>query len=263
MSIVASIQDLGVRLGGQQILSHVNAEIQAGEFIGIFGPNGAGKSTLLRCLLGTLRPSSGSIRVLGRPARKAGREIGYMPQGDSGMEGRGLSGRAILQAICFGERWGLPWPTAAQQAEVQRVLELTEAVDYADRPFSVLSGGERQRIMLAQALLGHPRILALDEPLAGLDPKHQGQLVALAAQIQKQTQATVLFVGHDPNPLISVMDRVLYLANGQALLGTVEEVITSESLSKLYGAEIKVVAAEGRMFVLSAEGNILEQVHHD
>ncbi len=263
MSLVVQISELSVSLGGREILSRVNAEIRAGEFVGIFGPNGAGKSTLLRCILGTLSPSSGSIRVLGLSPRQAATQIGYMPQGHSIMETTTLSGRSVIEAICHGTRWGLPWPSHKQQAEVDRVLRITDAMSYADRPLSVLSGGERQRIMLSQALLGHPKVLALDEPLASLDPKNQAQLVALAAQIKNKIQTTILFVGHDLNPLMHVMDRVLYIAGGKAMLGSVEEVVNSESLSRLYGFPINVIRAEGRIFVLSAEGNVMEQAHHD
>ena len=263
MSCIIQISDLGVTLGGRTILSAVNAEFRSGEFIGIFGPNGAGKSTLIRCILGTLHPSSGSVRILGQPPARSGHLIGYMPQGHSAVETTSLSGRALLQAVYRGDRWGIPWPSRERDAEIARVLRMTDSLPYADRHFSVLSGGERQRLMLAQALLGQPRILALDEPLASLDPKHQMQLVGLAAQIREQTGATVLFVGHDLNPLMKVMDRVLYIAGGQAMLGSVEEVVTSESLSRLYGFEIHVVKAEGRMFILSGDGQVLEQAHHD
>jgi zinc/manganese transport system ATP-binding protein len=117
--------------------------------------------------------------------------------------------------------------------------------------------------MLAQALLGDPRILVLDEPLASLDPKNQALLIECVARVQHLTRATVLFVAHDMNPLLHVMDRVLYLAGGHAALGKVDDVATSASLTKLYGFEIEVVRVENRIFVVSAEGNVTESAHHD
>jgi len=260
------ISNLNVSLGGNTILSGVNAEIGNGEFIGIFGPNGAGKTTLVRCIVGTLVPTSGSIRILGLSPSQAGKHIGYMPQGHGGFDLTALSARSLVEATFEGDHWGLPWTSKKSKQEVNRVLEVVEATSYAGRRFSVLSGGERQRIMLAQALLGNPRILVLDEPLASLDPKNQALLIECIARVQKLTDVTVLFVAHDMNPLMNVMDRVLYLAGGHAALGTVDEVATSESLTKLYGFGIEVVRTKNRVFVVSSEGNVTEQsecTHHD
>ena len=258
-----SISNLSVTLGGHSILRAVSAEIQAGEFIGVFGPNGAGKTTLMRCLLGTLAPSAGKISLFGLPPRQAARTIGYMPQGSLGFENTALSGRALVQAAWRGERWGLPPVSPRAMKDIDHVLRLTQAAGYADRPFSVLSGGERQRLMLAQALLGEPKLLVLDEPLASLDPKNQALLIECIAEIKRVTNVTILFVAHDMNPLLQVMDRVLYLAGGSALLGRVDEVVSSEALSKLYQIPIDVVRAEGRLFILSKEGNVTEAACHD
>jgi zinc/manganese transport system ATP-binding protein len=259
------ISDLTISLGGTEILSGVNARIDEGEFIGIFGPNGAGKTTLVRAIIGTLRPSRGTIEVLGLSPGQAGRQIGYMPQGHGGFDATALSARTLVEAACDGDRWGIPWTSKATKREVDRVLEVTEAATYAARPFSVLSGGERQRVMLAQALLGDPRILVLDEPLASLDPRNQALLIECVARVKRLTRTTILFVAHDMNPLLRVMDRVLYMAGGGAVLGKLDEVVTSASLTKLYGFEIEVVRVENRVFVISAEGNVAESecAHHD
>jgi zinc/manganese transport system ATP-binding protein len=265
MTPVLQISDLTISLGGNKILSGVNATIEEGEFIGIFGPNGAGKTTLVRGIIGTLPPTRGSIKILGLPPRQSGRQIGYMPQGHAGFDSTGLSARALVAAACDGDRWGIPWTSRESRQEVERVLEVTDAARYASRPFSVLSGGERQRVMLAQALLGNPKILVLDEPLASLDPKNQALLIECVARVKRLTRATILFVAHDMNPLLKVMDRVLYLAGGGAVLGKLDDVVTSASLSKLYGFEIEVVRVENRVFVMSAEGNVTESecAHHD
>jgi zinc/manganese transport system ATP-binding protein len=263
MTAALQISDLTISLGGNPILSGVNATIDEGEFIGVFGPNGAGKTTLVRCILGTLPPTRGSIEVLGLAPGKAARQIGYMPQGHAGFDSTALSARALVEAACHGDRWGIPWTSKKSKQEVDRVLEVTDAGHYAARPFSVLSGGERQRVMLAQALLGDPKILVLDEPLASLDPRNQALLIECVARVKRLTRTTVLFVAHDMNPLMHVMDRVLYLAGGGAALGRVDDVVTSASLSKLYGFEIEVVRVENRIFVMSAEGNVTEYAHHD
>ena len=115
-------------------------------------------------------------------------------------------------------------------------------------------GGERQRLLLAQALIGRPRLLLLDEPLISLDPHHQHAVVALARSLQAELGLTVLFSAHDLNPLLGALDRVLYLGHGQAALGTVDEVVTGPVLSRLYGSRIDVVRLGGRIFVMAGGG---------
>lgn len=263
MKSALSLKQLKVRLGGNVILQHLDAEIAPGEFVGIFGPNGAGKSTLVRAILGLCPITDGTVEIFGRHPGKLNREIGYMPQSRTNLDGVALSARAMVAAVQGGDRWGLPRITLRGADEVHRALELAGALPYADRPFSVLSGGERQRVALAQALLGRPRLLILDEPLASLDPRNQMLLVDRVEEIRRETGATILFIAHDVNPLLRVMDRVLYVAGKSAVLGDVDEVMSSDTLTRLYGCEIQVIRAEGRIFIVSAEGNVTEAARHD
>jgi len=262
MSSALAIQNLGIRLGGHQILKDVSAEINEGEFIGIFGPNGAGKTTLLRALLGLCPVSSGEIRIFGQAPGRSNRSIGYMPQSSACPEGTALSARALISAVRGGEKWGVPRPSFSADKEISHALELAGVTNYADRPFSVLSGGEKKRVALAQALIDRPRLLILDEPLASLDPKNQMRLVDRIVKIRNETGATVLFIAHDINPLLGVMDRILYMAGGGAALGTVDEVITGPALSALYGMEIDVVCAGSRIFIVNSESNVTETALH-
>jgi zinc/manganese transport system ATP-binding protein len=127
-----------------------------------------------------------------------------------------------------------------------------------------MSGGERQRLLLAQALLGEPKLLLLDEPLISLDQRHQESVVELVRRFARARGITVLFSAHELNQLIGALDRVLYLGNGQAALGTVAEVMTAPVLSRLYGAHIEVVHAHGNIFVLSRGHNVERADHlHD
>ncbi len=244
----------GVRLeiGGRCILDGTNLAIRDGEFIGVLGPNGAGKTTLMRAILGLVTPTGGTVRVLDRPVVRGNPEVGYMPQVRSLAASHRLSGWSFVANAAQGHRWGLPILSAAARRDVAWALEQVGAQALAERTLTSLSGGERQRLLLAQALLGRPRLLLLDEPLISLDPRHQRGVVELAKQIQRELAITVLFSAHELNPLIDVIDRVLYLGNRQAALGTVDEVITGPSLSRLYGGEIEVLRHNGRVFVLSA-----------
>ena len=127
-----------------------------------------------------------------------------------------------------------------------------------------ISGGERQRLLLAQALLGHPRLLLLDEPLISLDPHHQHSVIELVKQVQQEFGITVLFSAHELNPLLNAIDQVLYLGRGQVALGPVDQVITAPVLSRLYGSPIEVVRLNNRIFVMSGEIELEHEEHcHD
>jgi zinc/manganese transport system ATP-binding protein len=259
-----SLDGVTLSIGGRRILSDVTLAIEDGEFIGMLGPNGAGKTTLMRALLGLVPVSAGIIRVLGVPVHRGNQSIGYMPQISSPIGGFRLSGRDFVVSAANGQRWGLPWPGKADYRDAQRVLEMVGATDLADRPLAETSGGERQRLLLAQALLGRPKLLLLDEPLISLDPRRQHAVIDLVRRVQKELGIAVLFSAHELNPLLGTLDRVLYLGNGHAALGAVDEVITGPVLSRLYGSAIEVVRQNGRIFVMSDQYEVERGEHrHD
>jgi zinc/manganese transport system ATP-binding protein len=253
-----------VARGGRIVLSGVDIVVEDNEFVGVFGPNGAGKTTLLQAVLGLLPPSAGAIRVLGASPERGNPAIGYLPQRRASIADLRLRGRDFVASALDGHRWGLPLLDAAGRAEIARVLDIVEAAPLADRPIADLSGGELQRLLLAQALLGKPRLLLLDEPLISLDPHFQQAVVALVRRIQRTLGITVLFTAHELNPLLDVMDRVLYLGHGAAALGTVAEVMTGAVLSRLYDTPIEVARVHGRIFVMSPHGAVENEAHrHD
>ena len=247
--------------GGRMILSDVSLAIGGSEFVGVLGPNGAGKTTLMRAILGVIRPSAGAIRVFDQPVRRGNPEIGYAPQVRSSLGPVRISGWDFVASAANGHRWGLPLRSAADRKDIERALSRVDARDLASRPLADLSGGERQRLLLAQALLGRPKLLLLDEPLISLDPHHQQAVIDIVRDVQRELGATVLFSAHDVNPLLGALDRVLYLGGTHAALGTVDEVITGPVLSRLYGSDIEVVRLHGRIFVMSG-GHNLEQDSH-
>jgi len=259
-----SLHQLTVRYHQRTVLQHVSLNIAQGQFVGVLGPNGAGKTTLMRTILGLIPPAAGSISVLGAPCRRGNPAIGYMPQLRSSLLHQRLRGWDFVAGACNGHRWGLPLLGKAAAREVDWALDTVGASSLAQRPLQELSGGERQRLLLAQALLGHPGLLLLDEPLISLDPRHQHGVITLVREVQQQLGIAVLFSAHELNPLLGAIDQVLYLGHGQAALGTVDEVITSPVLSRLYGAPIEVVRQNGRIFVMSGEVDIEKEEHcHD
>jgi zinc/manganese transport system ATP-binding protein len=249
---------------GRTVLRDVTATIERGEFVGVFGPNGSGKTTLLQAVLGLLRPHSGEVRVFGAPPARGNASAGYLPQQQAPVDGLRLRARDFVASALAGERWGLARTAGAGATEVDRALALVEAEALEARSVGALSGGEVQRLRLAQALLGRPQLLLLDEPLVSLDPRFQQATVDLVKRIARQESMAVLFTAHELNPLLGAMDRVLYLGQGRAALGSVEEVITGEVLSRLYGTAIDVLHVDGRIVVVSGHGAIEADAHrHD
>jgi zinc/manganese transport system ATP-binding protein len=250
---VLALDGVGVRLGGRQVLRDVRVAVRPGEFIGVIGANGAGKTTLLRVILGLLPVSSGRVTVLGRPVRRGNRAVGYVPQRAQIDPGVPLRGRDLVALGLDGDRWGLPLPNRARKERIVEALRAVDALHYADAPVGQLSGGEQQRLLIAQALLTDPRLLLLDEPLSNLDLRSAGAVVQLVARVGRARNVAVLLVAHDMNPLLGVMDRVLYLAEGRSVVGSVDEVVCPEVLSRLYGYPVDVLRVQGRILV--AAGN--------
>ena len=250
-----------LRLGHRTVLNDISFAIRPGEFIGVLGPNGAGKTTLMRAILGLLPPHAGTLRIFGEPPQRGDSTIGYLPQVRTVLPDLRVRGRDFIASSLHGERWGLPRLSRAERQTIDDTLALVGARALAERSLSDMSGGERQRLLLAQALIGSPRLLLLDEPLISLDARHQEVVIATVRRICRERGITVLFSAHELNQLIGTLDRVLYLGNGQAALGTVDEVIAAPVLSRLYGTDIHVVHAEGHIFVMS-RGHDVEHAEH-
>ena len=248
-------------LGGRTILADISLDIGEAEFIGVLGPNGAGKTTLMRAILGLIEPAAGRISVFDAPAGRGNPALGYLPQVRTILPDLRLSGYEFVASSINGNRFGLPWPSAADRHQLDECLAIVGAEHIARRPISELSGGERQRLLFAQALLGRPRVLLLDEPLISLDPRHQHVVIDLAARLCREMKITILFSAHELNQLLGAIDRALYLGSGQAALGTVDQVITEPVLSRLYGTSIEVVRTDKHIFVLSDSGPVEEGAH--
>jgi zinc/manganese transport system ATP-binding protein len=254
---VVTLSDAATRVAGRTLWQGVSLVINAGEFVCVLGPNGAGKSTLVKVLLGA-HPATGAVTVLGQRPGQANHRIGYLPQRrsfDASLRVRGID---VVRLGFDGDRWGLPLPGSgrfsrrrrAAEARNAEVIELVGATGYARRPIGELSGGEQQRLLIAQALVRQPEILLLDEPLDSLDLPNQAAVAALLSRICRAEGVAVVMVAHDVNPILSYLDRVVYLAQGRAVAGVPGDVITSETLTRLYGTPIEVLRGSGGRLVV-------------
>jgi zinc/manganese transport system ATP-binding protein len=255
-----TVDGVSVRLGGREVLHDVRFSIKPGEFVGLIGSNGAGKTTLLRVILGLLPATAGKITVNGRErgAGKGGAGVGYVPQKIQLDPDMPLRARDLVGLGLDGQRLGIPFPSRARRKLVDEMLRAVDAEHIGNARVGNLSGGEQQRILIAHALISRPSLLLLDEPLANLDIASEQEVVALLGRIAREQGIAVLISAHEMNPLLPVMDRIVYMAHGRAASGPTDEVVTGERLSQLYGHHVDVIHVHGRVLVVAGRGEGLD-----
>src|ERR1700753_762199 len=262
------LDGITVRLSGREVLHDLSFAIRPGEFTGLIGPNGAGKTTILRVLLGLLAPSAGTVTVagqasgshrhgglfgLGRPRARGGWVVGYVPQRLLIEPDMPLRVRDVVALGIDGNKLGVPFPSRARRELVAETLRAVGADSFADKRVGELSGGEQQRVMIAHALISRPRLLLLDEPLANLDIRSAQGIVAVLAKLAREQQIAVLISAHDMQPLAPVLERIVYVAAGKAAVGSSEEVLRTDVLSRLYGQHVDVLHVHGRVVIVAGE----------
>ena len=257
------LENIGVKLGGRQILGDVSFTVAPGQFTGLIGPNGAGKTTLLRVILGLQPPTEGRVLLDGSPrTRRGGGLIGYVPQKLAIDQDMPLRAADVVGLGIDGNKLGFPLPSASRRQRIAKALEAVGAQSYADARIGELSGGEQQRVLIAHALVGRPELLLLDEPLANLDLRSEQGIVSVLARLAHEQGIAVLISAHDLNPLLREMDTVVYVAAGRAVAGPADDVIQSEVLSALYGSRVDVLHVNGRVLVIAGEEQQEPQAHH-
>ena len=255
------LDGISVRLSGRDILTGVGFAIRPGEFTGLIGPNGAGKTTILRVILGLQQPTAGAVTFPGQPhgtngRRRHGSLIGYVPQKLLIEPDMPLRVRDVVALGIDGNRLGIPFPSRARRELVAGTLRAVGADGYADARVGELSGGEQQRVLIAHALISQPKLLLLDEPLANLDIRSAQGIVGVLAKLAREQQIAVLISAHDMNPLAPVMDRIVYVAAGRAAVGSADEVLRTDVLSRLYGQHVDVLHVHGRVVIVAgADGD--------
>lgn len=255
---VVQIADASLRFGRRTLWSQLTLSVQPGEFVAVLGPNGSGKTSLLKVLLGMQRLTSGTARVAGGSAA-----VGYVPQQGASEAAAAVRGVDLVGLGLDGDRWGVG--LRGMRERRKRVAAAVAAVDaesFAGKPFGQLSGGEQQRLRVAQALVGEPPVLLCDEPLLSLDISHQQSVSELIDRRRRDADTAVLFVTHEINPILSYVDRVLYLVDGRFRIGKPHEVMTSEVLSELYRTDVRVVNLDGQIHVAGLHSAVCEDEPH-
>lgn len=252
-----SVRGAALSFGSRTIWRDLDLDVAPGEFVAVLGPNGSGKTSLLRMVLGQLAPSAGTVEVGGAPARLGTECIGYVPQQKTMDSGVRLRGVDLVGLGVDGHRWGLGWRHRAdRRRRVDAAIDQVGAREFATAPLDSLSGGEQQRLRVAQALAGDPRVLLCDEPLLSLDMANQRLVAELVDRRRREHGTAVLFVTHEINPILPLVDRILYLVDGGFRIGTCDEVMTAPVLSELYGTQVDVLRVRGRIVVVGTGDEI-------
>jgi zinc/manganese transport system ATP-binding protein len=260
MSAVVSVEELSLRFDQRVLWEGLSFELQRGEFLAVLGPNGTGKTSLLRILLGLLEPSAGRVVVNGSSPRGGREHVGYVPQQRAFDRDLVLRARDLVRLGLDGHRWGPGRLSSDERRRIDRVLAEVGAGEYMDAPIGRLSGGEQQRLRVAQALVADPALILADEPLLSLDLAYQQVITGLLDERRRSAGTPIVFVTHDINPVLGMVDRVLYLAPGSWAIGTPDEVLASETLSTLYGTDVDVLRVRGRVVVVGTPDD--QHVHH-
>ncbi len=248
------VENLTVRAGRSTLVREVSFEVPAGSWCTIIGPNGAGKTSLITAMAGLRAPADGRVlvgeaNVHERSERQRAQLLAFVPQHPTLPLGMTVREYVVLgRTAAHGALRG---PSANDQALVDGVLERLSLTSFTSRDVATLSGGERQRAVLARTLAQGTTVVLLDEPITGLDVRHQLEIMALLKKEVDECHLTVVATLHDLTLAGAVTDQLILLGAGRLVArGAASEVLRSEALSEVYGTRLRVVRVDDRDIVL-------------
>ncbi len=239
-----TFEDVTFAYGPTTAVENVSFSVEMGDFVAVIGPNGSGKTTLVKLILGLERPAKGRVLLFGHEAQdfKQWRDIGYVPQSTSAFQVRFPA--TVGEVVSYGKYRGLD-PLAffrrGLSPDIKRALETVNMWTYRNRLINDLSTGQQQRVLVARALVRWPKLLILDEPIAGVDIGGQEQFYSLLREIRHQDiGVTVILVSHDVGVVLHEATKVACINRNLHYYGAPQEV-SDEALSSLYGSPVDLV----------------------
>ena len=227
----------------------VDAEIDAGELVGIVGPSGAGKTTLLRLLLGEITASEGTVSFDGGVRRRGRATIGYVPQLEASERSFPLTVQGAVELGAAATSPRVPWFTRRERDAARYALDRLGIGDLHRRGLHELSGGQFQRVLFARALVSEPQVLLLDEPTSGIDLKTRGEMLHLVDDLRSDG-LTIVMTTHDLNWVASHLPRIVCLNQTVRADGAPSEVLRPDVLAETFGTEMTVIEHDGRPVIV-------------
>jgi zinc transport system ATP-binding protein len=235
---VVRLEDVWVHYDSVPVLEGVSLSIEQDDFLGIIGPNGGGKTTLLKVILGLIRPSHGTVSVLGKPPQRSRDRVGYVAQNNLFDRDFPISVWDVVLMGCYGRAGLLRRYSNEDRGMARSVLETVGMLDYKDRQIGKLSGGEQQRVFIARALVAEPRLLLLDEPTASVDSAMQTEFYELLARLKRRM--AIVLVSHDISAVSIYVEKIACLNHELYYHGSKE--IGPEVLEATYKCPIQMIA---------------------
>ena len=220
-----SLNKIGFSYEGKVVLEDIHFSVEKGDYLCIVGENGAGKSTLLKGILGLKKPSEGEI-ILGDGLKR--QDIGYLPQQTEAQKDFPASVYEVVESGCLNKLSVFPFYRKEDKKRVEDALRFLNIENLRKSCYRELSGGQQQRVLLARALCAGSKLLILDEPVAGLDPKAQTELYDLIDRLNQELKITIIMVSHDVKEIVQRAKHILHLAHKQLFFGEAEKYRESE-----------------------------------
>ena len=238
------LEDVSVGYGGAPVLERIDLEIPSGAFTALIGGNGSGKTTLLKTILGSLRPSRGTVAVDGQAPRRARSRIGYMPQTSAVDWSFPVTVREVVEMGRYQFAWKRRFRLGASadpNGAVERAMATMDVAELARREIAELSGGQQKRVLIARALAREPALLLLDEPAASLDVVADDSLIETLCDVAARG-TTVVIATHDLESVVDHYAHVVCLRQAVIAAGRPSEVFTEDVLRRTFGRELAIVS---------------------